>query len=175
MKKWPFPGDHPVSRARKMALAYRALAQEQQQAREDIRAALEKLDRRLIAYDNPASLTLIDQALKALDGDGVKDLDDRFTSWGETWHAEQPQTYGPDDFVKGDVAASLIHISKKSISTLRINGRLKGTWDPDMGTAGGYWYKVADVYELSTTLRGRNWRQKESTDTLKDSGRSDTE
>lgn len=174
MKKWPFPGDYPIVRARKMALAYRNLAEQQQAAHQRIREALENLDRRLIAYDNPASLAIIDQALKEFAATSVKDLDDRFTSWGEEWHADQPVTYEPDDMVKAKTAAQIMQVAPKTVSNLRITGRLKGVWDPDMGNSGGYWYKVSDVWEMSTRLRGRNWRSKPPLDTLNDSGSSDS-
>jgi hypothetical protein len=175
-KKWPFPGDAPVTRARKIALAYRNQAQQQQAAMLQIREVLEALDRRLINFDNPASIEKLDTALKAVTSAGtVEELDQRFTDWGETWHAEQPDHYEPDDYVKATDAAKIVHVNPKTIATLRINGRLKGHWDPDMGNAGGYWYQVRDLHDLSSKLRGRNWRNKQSTDTLNDSGRSDTE
>lgn len=160
MKNWPFPGDAPVSRARKMALAYRALAQQQQEAREQILRVLEQLDRRLIAFDNPGAVAIIDKAMGELAGDGVKELDERFTQWGETFHAEQPDHYEPDDYVKAKVAAQLINCAPKTISNLRIHGRLPGVWDPNIGSSGGYWYKVSDVYETSSKMRSRSWRRK---------------
>jgi hypothetical protein len=174
-KKWPFPGDHPINRARKMALAYRHLAEQQQLAIQQVREVLEQLDRRLLAYKDPGDVQLLDNALKAFDDTTTEDLDKRFTDWGETWHADIPQHYEMDDYVKADVAASLIHIGRKGISAHRISGRLKGHFDPAMGTGGGYWYQVRDVYELSSKLRGRNWRKKPSPVTLQDSRRSDTE
>lgn len=176
MKKWPFPGDQPVIRARKMALAYRNLCEQQENAMRQVREVIAKMDRRLIAFDNPASIELLNRALKELDNvTTTGELDARFTDWGEGWHAERPVHYEMDEYVKPTVAASILHISSKTISNLRTAGRLKGKWDPDLGTVGGYSYKVSDLHDLSAKLRGRGWRGKGSTDTLNDSGRSDTE
>jgi hypothetical protein len=174
MRKWPFPGDIPLIRARKVALAYRNLALEHEQAVAVVRDVLEKFDRRLIAFDNPGSVSELDKALQVIEATTVKNLDDRFTEWGETWHAEQPDHYEPHEWVKGSVAAQLLHTSTKQISALRIAGRLKGKWDRDMNTNGGYWYRVGDLYELSMKKRGRTSRTEGSADTLTDSGSSDT-
>lgn len=174
-RKWPFPGDQPLIRARKVALAYRTLLQQREEAEQQIRDVLEKLDRRLISYSDPASVGLLDKALATLNDCRTEALDQRFTEWGETWHCDQPEHYEETDYVKAATAAKILAVSHKTISTLRINGRLTGHWDPDMGTAGGYWYLVKDIHDLSRKMRGRNWRGKGSTDTLNDSGRSDTE
>ena len=196
-KRWPFPGEAPVTRARKVALAYRNLARElyealralnegaqrQQRAAAALREALEKADARLLSYDSPATLEAIKTALKELDGgekikdlppeDPILDLDNRFNSWGESFHAEQPDHYEMDDWVKASVAARLIHISDKTVNTLRVEGRIKGIWDKDVGSSGGYLYKVEDVYALSLTLRSRTWQKKGSIDNLNDSETGD--
>lgn len=171
---WPFPGEVTIIRARKVALAYREAARQQHEAIKTLREALTKADTRLLAYDSPATLNAVKDAIKALgDGDPVAELDQRFTDWGETWHCEQPQHYEMDDYVKAKEAAKLIHVSAKTIQTLRMDGRLKGHWTTDIGTAGGYLYLVADVYKLSSTMRTRGWRTKGSADNLNDSRRSD--
>lgn len=195
---WPFPGDSPVARARKMCGAYRQVAQQQHQAACELRdaylnqhkaaaalrEALDKADTRLLSYDSPATLELIKKALKELDAeqipaafdptDPVAELDERFSSWGESFHAEQVDHYEMDDWVKASVAASLIHVSHKTINTLRIQGRIKGQWHQTLGPSGGYLYLVADVYKLSETLRSRTWQKKPTVDTLNDSGRGDS-
>jgi hypothetical protein len=186
MRRWPFPGEQPVHRARKVALAYRHTALEYADVAEHLRTiieAVENADRRLLAYDSPKTLAALDIAMKAareyLDNihkaETPQALDERFTSWGETFHCEQPEHYEDDDLVKGAQAAKLIHVSPKTMSTERIRGRIKGIWDPEMATAGGYWYRVGDVYALSSELRGRAWRRKGSTDTLNDSRTGDSE
>ena len=175
MKKlWPFPGDAPVTRARKMASAYRQVALEQQQAAQALRDAMFKADTRLLAFDSPATLVAIKAALASLDGaDAVTALDKRFSDWGETFHIEQPERHEMHDMVKASEAAKLIHSSAKTLNELRIKGRIKAEWSDEVGPSGGYLYRVADVYKLSTTMRGRGWRRKQSVDTLNDSGRGD--
>lgn len=190
IRKWPFVGDKPVSRARKMALAYRNVAEElaaQVKALRDaadvIAKAVDKSDRRLLAYDSPQTLSELDQALKAVKaalelppaGDPVKALDERFTSWGETWHCEQPVAYGMDEYVRTSEAARLIHISDKTLSHNRIHGKIKGVFERQSGATGGYWYLVRDVYALGETLPGRSWRRKRPTDTLNASETGDSE
>lgn len=162
MKRWPFPGESPVVRARKMCLAYRATAEKLEAAKDDMREALNVIDRRLIAFDDPKALAALDRVQKALDAlPTVKELDDRFTDWGIEWHAEQLDHYDMDDLVKPAIAGKLIHIGPNTISNMRINGRIKGHWDPTLGSVGGYRYRVRDVYALATTMRGRSWRKQE--------------
>lgn len=173
---WPFPGEAPVTRARKIALAYRTVAQQQRDALTKLRGALDQADKRLLAYDSPATLVAIKQALADIgDTDQVAELDKRFSDWGETFHCEQPGHYELDDYVPAKIAAQLAHVAPKTIHNLRISGRIKGTWTPHLSTSGGYLYKVRDIYELSSKLRGRGWRAKESADTLNPNGRSDAE
>lgn len=173
---WPFPGDVPVIRARKMVGAYRQAAIEAQQAAQVLRDAMIKADTRLLAFDSPATLVAIKAALETLDQtDAVAALDKLFSDWGETFHTEQPQHYEMDDMVKASEAAKLIHVNKSALSQMRIRGRIKGVWNDDVGTSGGYLYKVEDVYKLSSTIRRRtSWRDKGVTDTLDDSGRGDS-
>jgi hypothetical protein len=173
---WPFPGDSPVARARKVALAYRSVALQQHQALASLRDALDKADKRLLAYDSPATLVAIKQALADIgDTDPVAELDKRFTDWGETFHSEQPIHYEMDDYVNATIAGQLIHLNRKSINELRQKGRLKGHWTPDLGPVGGYIYRVSDVYELSSKKRRRTSADKGSADTLNTDGRSDAE
>lgn len=173
-RTWPFPGESPVVRARKMVLAYRHLAQQERAGALLLADLLRRADTRLLAFDNPATLDAIKTALKTLgDGDPVAELDRRFTDWGESFHAEQPEHYEMDDYVKASVACTLIHVAPKTINTMRINGRIKGHWAPDLGSSGGYLYRVGDLYDAAAKLPSRGWRRKRSTDTLNDSGRSD--
>lgn len=172
---WPFPGESPVVRARKMVLAYRHLAQQQRDAALTLANALRKADTRLLAFDSPATLETIKTALKALgDHDPVAELDKRFTDWGETFHAEQPKHYDLDDFVKASIAAQLIQVAPKTINTMRINGRVQGYWSDDLGSSGGYLYKVRDLYDAAATMPSRGWHRRRSTDTLNNDRRSDS-
>lgn len=173
-REWPFPGDSPVARARKMALAYRSVAQEDDQLLAECAALLDAVDRRLIAFDNPAVLTRINDILKKIqERPPSTELDQRFSDWGQDWHAEIPITYEQDDYITARQAAPLLNIDANTIGRLRIDGRIKGEWDPALGSRGGWTYKVADIWELSTKLRGRNWRTKERIDRVNDDGSSD--
>lgn len=178
---WPFPNERPLGKARKMALAYRNIAEEQAALLDQYRAAVEiihraidEADKRLLAYRNPGTLDELEEALTVAKaalantaaGNPVKDLDQRFTSWGETWHCEQPDHYEMDDYVRTATAAKLINISAKTLTTMRNSGRINAVFNPDSGTTGGYWYLVSDVYALSATMRTRAWRTSRPADTL---------
>lgn len=188
-KKWPFPEDSNVARARKMALAYRNVAQEQaalidqyRTATQIIVDAVNQADRRLLAYDSPKTLAALAEALKnaqaALDNTGagnpVNDLDRRFTSWGEAWHCEQPTEYEDDDYVPTAVGAKLIGISAKTLTDMRNTGRIDAQFNEQTGIHGGYWYQVADLYTLARTMRGRAWRSSRHADNLNANGTGDS-
>lgn len=175
-RKWPFPGDSPVARARKIALAYRAVCQQDDELFGEVAAIFHAVDRRLVAFDNPSVLTKINEILKKIqDRAPSTELDQRFSDWGEDWHADVPVTYEADDYISAKKAAPLLNIAHGTLGRLRVEGRIEGKWDPKLdGTSRGGWtYKVADVWKLSTELRGRNWRTKPQTDSITDSGRSD--
>ncbi len=120
-KKWPFEGDSPVARARRIAGAYRQLA----------------------AVVDPAA---------------VAEADQRFTQWGETWVAPGSPV-ALDDLVSAQVAGDLIGVSAAAISAARRRGRI-------VGVAFGkhHRYRVSDVYQLSSNVRGR--RGENPTDTM---------
>lgn len=176
-REWPFLGDSPVAKARKVALAYRAVAEQQRDALLKAAYILGKVDRRLVAYTDPAVLGEIDGTLTAIANivGEVGALDKRFRDWGEQWHAEVPVTYEEDDWISGKEAAPLISITPDSLGRLRIDGRIKGKWDPNIGSRGGWTYRVGDVWKLSTEKRGRGrWTRKEPTDSIGDKGRGDS-
>jgi len=157
-----------------MALAYRATAEQQHQLLTACLAALETVDKRLIAFTDPATAAGIDTLIKKIhDAETPHALDRRFSDWGEAWHADIPVTYEEDDHISARQAAPLLGISHETLGKLRVDGRIKGQWDPDLGTRGGYRYRVGDIWELATKLRGRNWRTKDRIDSINDSGRSD--
>lgn len=149
---WPFPGDAPVVRARKVALAYRSVAQEQQQTIADMQALLAKIDRRLLGFTDAALDQAIHAIVNATPVDLVGDLDRRFADWGQAWHAEVVQEHELDDMVPAKVAASLVHLSYGALQRARVRGRIKGEY---RGTIEGYWYRVRDVYALSSESRKR--------------------
>lgn len=166
--KWPFPGDSPIARARKVALAYRALAEEQVELIAKLKYALRALDNLPVENVDPELPAKIEELLAFNADDPVHALDQRFTQWGEQWHSNTPIHYEPDDWVVTKIAANLINISTGALSRLRKTGRIKGRFVREVGI-GGYTYQVKDVYALSEQLRGRAWRTDPSTDTVTDS------
>lgn len=99
MSEWPFPGDTAIVRARKVAWAYRAVA-------EKLQARVNELD------PNNA-------------GDEVADLDTRFRQWGERWPAPV-RNYDPDEWISADEAGRIAGVSGGYISSLRVAGRIEG-------------------------------------------------
>ncbi len=112
MTAWPFPGDSPVARARRVAGAYRQIA----------------------AATNPAA---------------VAEADQRFTQWGETWVAPGPPV-ALNDLVSAETAGNLIGVSAAAIRTARRRGRIVG-----VPFGKHHRYRVSDVYQLSSNVRGR--------------------
>lgn len=99
-KDWPFAGDAPIARARKVALAYRHIAQE-----------------------------LVDKYGADTEGDPVADLDERFHRWGELWiDTDRTVTYAADDWVTSQIAATILAVSQSYMSALRVHGRIKGRY-----------------------------------------------
>lgn len=168
-RKWPFPGDSPVVRARKVALAYRTVALEAASDLQVLAAALSKVDLSLV--DEEAVQVLI----KRRPNDPVAELDERFLQWGEKWHAEQPaRDLQPDDEVTSKEAGALLNVAPQTVNRMRIRGRIKGRWVKGQFGSPGHWkFKVSDVYALSSELRGRGWRAKDATVTVPDNGSSD--
>jgi hypothetical protein len=99
MSKWPFPGDSTVVRARKIAWAYRALAEEMLKGHPDA------------------------------DPNAVADLDARFRSWGERWPApvvsyDPDELVDPDEAadITGLAAGTISALRRRG----RIKGHLRG-------------------------------------------------
>lgn len=179
-RKWPWPGDSPVSRARKVALAYRHLAQEQHQRAVHLREIMKQITRdqwALILDPDEA-----DEAVKSLNEeyvDPTEALDRRFKDWGETWHAEEASSFEPDDYVSAQQGAKIIHLHWNTIHHMRARGRIKGVYTrggPGKGY-GGWKYKVADLYALAAQSRDRprGWNFAKGTDSLGDSETGDSE
>lgn len=170
-RKWPLPGDSPVARARTVAQGYRALSLQQRELLRECVDLFSAVDRRLISFDNPEIGAAIDHLHKKIvELEGPDALDQRFYQWGEDWHAEIRVTYEADDYITAREAAPLLNINQNTIGRLRIDGRIKGRFDKDIR---GYRYKVADIWELASKLRGRNWRAQGTTDRVTDNGSSD--
>lgn len=168
-KLWPWPGDSPVVRARKIALHYRSLAEEQQKRAND-------LHQLLTDTVNLKSLRLVDPDLaQALDvivvtggqvADAVETADRKFLEWGEEWHTPLEAEYADDEWVPTRVAARLIHIAEGTITRMRLRGRIQGKWRKDPGAANTWVFKVSDLYKLQSELRGRNWKSGPKTDSI---------
>jgi hypothetical protein len=126
VKPWPWHGDGPAARARKVALAYRAIAVQ-------LLAAAEK-------------------AGADMDPDAIRKADERFMKWGEGWLDVGPVTYDGDDMVGSRVAGSLVGLAAGTISRYRVEGRIVGVLDEANRC---FKYKVDDVYALKAKLRGR--------------------
>lgn len=125
---WPWPGDAPVVRARKIAWAYRA-------------------------------------ALEEIAPDKVAELDARFRQWGERWPAPV-RHYEPHEMVTAEEAGDILALSGGAVSSLRVNGRIKGHYDKPTRR---FLYRVEDLHKLSSTLRRR---KPSTTDRVSDDGRS---
>jgi hypothetical protein len=89
------------------------------------------------------------------DAQTVAQLDERFTTWGETWHCPQPTTYHDDDYVDANVAAELMQLAPGTIHKFRTRRQLTGVWHPDPGGRGRWMFRVGDVYKLATERRRR--------------------
>lgn len=177
MKRWPFPGDSILIRARKVALAYRHLAAGQEQQLARIRELYAQCDDRLIAWEpNEAARKELDGLMRTATpaDDTVAALDRRFDDWGETWHADVESHYEPEDWVPADVAGQILSVSRNTVGRHRVRGRIEGKFLKQQGNGGGGWYyKVADLYELQTQLRGRGRHFGKGTVTVPSSGSSD--
>lgn len=177
MKRWPFPGDGLTKRARKVALAYRSLAQQQEQRVAELQKLLAGVDSRILGWiPDPAVLQAIDDFVAEQLGDPVGDLDRRFADWGETWHAEVVAHHEPDDWVTAAEAGTLIHCSPQTLTRARMKGLIDGRYVKVAGDSNGRWYfKVAAVYEFDRTGRKGMWKKDDGTTTVVDSGRGDAE
>lgn len=155
-KQWPFEGDAPMIRARKVAGAYRATAVAYSEALTAIGEALRLIDMRLINFDQPGAANMITKAMaEAAEVQSVAQLDQRFTEWGETWHCPRPTTYDENDFVDSIVAAEILQIAPGTVHKFRTNRRIKAVWNPQIGPRGGWMFRVGDLYEFSRTRRRR--------------------
>ncbi len=161
MKKlWPFPGDSPIARARKMCLAYRALAESAFAEKRDAQSLLAKIPDPAIRHSNPSLADEINKHLMgALGSDQVADLDKRFADWGERWHTPQV-AYEEDDLVTCEEGAKLIQMSAQRLARLRLTGKVDA-----ISVGGGegngrqrFLFRVGDLYRLSSEVRTRQAR-----------------
>ncbi len=152
-----------MARARKVALAYRARAEEHAAQARELRDLLAEINPTLLKFADTELAGRIQKAIKTTVED-VADLDQRFWDWGESWHCPSKQTYEPDDMLPAREAAPLIQVAANTLNRMRLRGRIKGHWKGGKGTGvnGQYLYRVRDVYQLSSELRGRGWRATDS-------------
>ncbi|MET1007376.1 MAG: hypothetical protein ABWX96_17635 [Propionibacteriaceae bacterium] len=185
-RKWPFPGDSPIVRARKTALAYRQLAIANEKQRHHMVELIRRVDPRIVAWIEDDDFkrmykAIHDDRLSFDDelgvSDTVADLDQRIYEWGEDWHAEIEMDYGPEDMVDVHIAAKIVGVARATIGRARLRGRLEGTLSKIPGDPGGgtWLYKVADLHALSTERRTRGSRDDGQTDRVQSSGSSDPE
>lgn len=171
-RKWPFPGDSPVVRARKTALAYREIARGMRAETEALAEAIRKIDPRIIAWIEDDDFTKLYKEIqaKAYPMDNPIDaLDQRIFSWGEEWHAEIEETYNDDDWITAKVAAKILGVAPNTVSRMRNRGRLAGRLEEkQFGDPGGgtFMYRYGDVIALSSEVRTRGSRVEEVTDTV---------
>lgn len=156
IKKWPIDDDSPTEIARKMCGAYRQSAQQWQEIAGILVDAFQTLDRRLVGYDSVATLAMIDKAIKAVPAaETPVKLDNRFMSWGQTWHCPQPEVYDDDDYVTAVQAGRLIHMSTAAVHKFRQRGKLDAVWNEQLGGRGGFMFRVGDVYQAAASRRKR--------------------
>lgn len=163
-KQWPWPGDSPIVRTRKIALHYRQLAEEQQQRANNLQKLLSTVDLRTLRLMDPDLGEAVEEMLKvigATSDNPVEVADRKFIEWGEDWHTPLEAEYGDDEWVPTKVAAKLLHVSEGTVTTQRLNGRIKGKWNKDPGRTNGWYFLVSDLYRLQSELRGRDWRRRE--------------
>ncbi len=153
-RKWPFPGDAPVTRARKMALAYRQRAERLEARHSDLRKTVNEL---LEMKNLPVKVrgALLAVALDDAKHETVEGLDTRFLDWGETWHTPIEATYDLDDWVSAKIGGQLIQIPPATLTTLRMRRRITGRWAKGKGVNPHWEFKVRDLYALQDEIRKR--------------------
>lgn len=175
-KLWPWPGDSPVVRARKIALHYRQLAEDQQKRANDLHhlltAAVNLQSLRLVDPDMAEALEIILATGGPLT-DAIAVSDRKFLEWGEEWHTPLEAQYDDDEWVPTRVAARLVHLAEGTITRMRLRGRIQGKWRKDPGSSNTWVFKVSDLYKLQSELRARQWKPGPKTDSIptKDSER----
>ena len=173
MSGWPYPGDAPVSRARKIALAYRALAETQAEKARELEQLLAEINGKLLKWDDPKRSGKIKALLADLTRDDVTDLDLRFLHWGETWHTPLERTqYDEDDWVTSREAGKILSLDGNSVLMLRRRGRIKGRWVK--GTNPHFEFRVGDLWKLQTERRTRKGQPLENGDATDNLSTSET-
>lgn len=165
--QWPFPGDAPVSRARKMGLAYRQMAID---AQKQLQAAAE-----FAAHLDPELRERFDKTVHLDVDQRVENVDRRFLSWGEKWHAERVEPYADDEMIDTRQVAALLCITISSASKLRMRGRLPARAHPDERGRVMWLYRAGDVYALANEPRPRKSTSpaSDATDSIPASGTGD--
>jgi hypothetical protein len=178
-RRWPFDGDSPVVRARKMALAYRALAEEQQSRLDAALDLLSRVDERVLRLnpDTGVAAGITKLLSREAINEPVPAMDARFYEWGEEWHAELSRHYDSDEWITGEDAGHILTVAPQTVSRMRTRGRLVGKLVKVPGQQGGgrWYYLAADIYALSAEKRARSSPEVDATDSLQASGSSDGE
>lgn len=176
--KWPFPGDSPIVRARKTALAYRETARGLRAETQALYDIIRKVDPRVVEWVEDPDFRKLYSEIQAGNlpvDDPVRNLDARIHDWGEDWHADIEVTYDEDDWVPVKIAAKIVGVQRNTINRARLRGRITGKHIKQEGDPGdGQWtYRVGDLLALSSEPRTRDSRVKDRTDTVQSSGSSD--
>lgn len=149
---WPDPGVPATDRARTMALAYRETALALQAEADAVRKALAGVDLRVLKFADPQAA----KAVKALLGDTATDpvtaLDDRFSEWGEQWHADPPDfVFDEDDWVPTQIAIHIVGINNNTLGDHRSKGAIRGRF-VKRGSNATFLYRVGDLRALRERL-----------------------
>lgn len=172
---WPFPGDQPIVRARKMALAYRQAHRDAHSQLRAIADAWQKMDPRIIGWIDD---DVRDELTKLMDigaEETPEALDQRFYEWGEDWHAQVVRAYADDEMITAKEAAAILCITTGGVGNLRSRGRIQGTIVHTPGRTPIFYYKAADVYQLARERRARTSPTADTTDSIPTSGTGDAE
>jgi hypothetical protein len=153
----PDPTASVPAKAREVARAYRAAAMEQQARAEAAEALLNTLMNRvrgLMQTTNPDMVRLVDKALAGGPSDQVRDLDVRFTEWGEDWHVREPVEldYDDSDWLPSKTIIKLMGISDSTLCDMRMKGLVKHRF---LGERAGHVYQLGEVREVRASLPGR--------------------
>jgi hypothetical protein len=140
-----------------MAGAYRIMAMEQHRILDTADSVLDALSE---ALEAGAIDSAVSDVVKQLRADIAKvptpeSYDVKFREWGEEWHADVPVTYQPGDMINSKEAGAILGTARNNILRLRVDGRIEGQWNPDVGRRGSWLFRVEDVWKLRTERRER--------------------
>jgi hypothetical protein len=175
-KQWPFPGDLPVVRARKVALAYRQQALDYEAALNELYTLIAMLGPSIIGRTEGGNLHELPEKNDVL-SPGVAGLDERFIAWGEKWHTSQPVPYDDDELVDLETASQILVVSAHAILRRIQNGTLVSQFmRRDGDHRKRHYFKAGDIYALQNDFPNRsNSLRARSTDKVGSNGQGGAE